>query len=661
MTEVAQTATSSSTTTDALDIKLQAFYAKRRANAATQQSVAPVIQKAMSRDRPILTVMVENVSSGKGKTDGEPYCTLDVVVQGATANYTESVKIKNFYKTHVGTVDVAAGTMTLHTNEPQNFKPSLDYWAARGIAVKEQSPIVESLVVKNDMQMKFKVDKAMIPVAEALEPFSIINIGISYTAYCTTEEQAGKKASPEPIKGTSMMIKQIEQIEAANAPKVIDYIISRGKCAVPVKTARDLKISENYDHVVIADKAKQKVRSQEKFFIPLNYDPAELFGRGKALIVTLSTRADGEKSPFTYAEKDNISILHKKAELFLTLEEVDPMNENWNGAKHVVSVVAFESMFKFARISSVQRWKEIAPTIFSRMRMMIVGGVNLYTTFDNPRTKDNFRDDTWYDNYLDLMPQQIVIDYPAEVARIGIPVSRRWVEARLAANAIKLGDHVNQLSGSDKSLLNLTECDGAIALEYLKRPSSSGYEFFVITDTAPTDGHIEMYENVRAYMKQNPGALGLEMLLWGQFSNKNIPLWLAMMFTGDLPEIRPDHRCNGQPPLVFKSCVVYAVNVEEVAKRQTDAKLRPIRIQGPKPTLAITNGPLQSPTKQGEEKQAEEKHVGDKRSNEETQEKHVGDNDNNDDDGNGTDEDSNLNQDDGDDDDDGDSKRRKTE
>lgn len=598
MTEVAQNSSSSA----ALDAKLEAFYTKRKAAASSQPVVAPTIQKAMNRERPVFPFVVENVNSGKSK-DGEPYCTLEGVVQDVLANYTADVKIKNYYKTHVATVVMAEETLTLHTNFTQTFKPSLDFWATKGVEVEELSPITDNIVLKNGTRLSIKVDKLAIAAAETIEPFSVINVGLSCTAYCTSEEQAGKSGFTKPIKGTSLTAKQIELLEPANVPKVLDYIRAHKKCQVPVPTALTLKAVENYEHVVIADKKKQKVRSETKMFFPVNWDPREIFGSDKAMLVTLSTRADGEKSPFTYAEKEKQDAVHAKAEIFLTVEEVDPLSPEWSGAKHVVSFTLFESMLKFARIAHPTRWKEIAPTIFACMRMVIVGCVNLYTTFDNPRTKDNFRDNCWFDNYVDLIPQQVVIDYGAELVRFGIPVSRRWIEARLAAGAIKQGDNVNQIGASDKSVLCLTEWDSAAALEFLKRPTSTSYEFYVLTDTTPLDGHLVMYEKAREHMKQHPGSLGLEMLLWSQFSARNISTWLATMFTGELLVIHPEHLCHSQQvPFVIKSQVVYAVDVNEIAKRQVEAKNKPIGIQGAKPQLAITNGAEKRPNEGREAK-----------------------------------------------------------
>ena len=585
--------TSSTSSSAPLDVALEAFYARRKAKLAAQEGVAPIVEKAMNQDRPIIKVMVEDVVSGKSKDGGEPYCTLNVVVQpDLLANYEKDVVIKNYYKSVVGTVDLGANTMTLHTNEMKTFKASLDYWASQGVVVKEQSPVVDKIVIHADMSLTLKVDKSIIALAEQLEPFSIIAIGLSCTSYCTTEDQANKKANPEPIKGTSLVIKQIDVLESANAPKVIDYIVSRNKCQVPLPTAKELVASDKYEHRLVDDKKKQKVRSSTKLYLPINFSPTQFFGRGKGLIVSFSTKQEENKSPYSYAEKEKQDALHKKAEFFLTIAEVDPTNEEWNGANHVVTATMFESMLKVFRIASVQRWKEIAPMFFAKMQMIVVGAANLYTTCENPATKRNFRDNIWFDNYLDLIPQQLVVDFPAEVARVGVPVSARWVKTRLAAGLIKQGDHVNQLSGTDKSVINLTEFDSAAALEYLNRPSSSGYQFFVVTDTVPTDGHLEAYADMRAYMKKHPNAPGLEMLLWPKFTTRSAPLWVAEVY-GMSPsppvEIPAYHRCNGQTPLVFKSSVVYAVNVDEVAKRHAEAKAKPIVISGQ--PLAITAAP----------------------------------------------------------------------
>ena len=565
------------------DAKLESFYERRL--AAKAGAAAPVALKALSRDRPLLRVMVTNIRSG-GKTEKDKYCNMSFVVVSATGNYTQSVDVKNFKNVKVASVDKEHDTVTIFTNVMDTHATAVEYWAKVNverakqnlppIVLKKQNDIGNTQVISTGTQMTMKVDKDVMAGAINLAPFTIINIGVSSTRYCTTEEQSKERANVEPMEGVSNVIKQFEVVESAKPQKVIDYIVETQQCQVPMLTARQLAAAEDYHHVPFDGDKKPRISTSSLCYIPINCSPAKFFGLRKALLVELSFKYEELKSPFAYKDKDK--VFHQRTEGLLAIEEVDPLNPTWVGNKHVCSFVMFKDLCTFARIVNVNRWKDLAPMFFAQMRMILVAAVDLYATFENPRTKDNVRDETWSDNYLELQPRQLVIDFPSEVARLGMPLSRRWIEAQLTLNRLMTSDPENQLRGPDKAVLNLSEWDGPAALEFVRRPSSSGYRFFLISDTAPNESVLDKYDAIRKMMDLNPDTPGLEMLLNTYFSEKHAKRWSNEIYgSPDAVVIPPSHPCFAMTAGVPKSYVIYAVDVAEIAKRGADAKANPLK------------------------------------------------------------------------------------
>jgi hypothetical protein len=150
----------------------------------------------------------------------------------------------------------------------------------------------------------------------------------------------------------------------------------------------------------------------------------------------------------------------------------------------------------------------------------------------------------------------------------------------LLQGKLMTGDPVNQLAGPDKTVLNLSEWDGKTAYEYLRRPSSVGYRFFLISDStsAENESLLEKYEKVSRAMDMNADAPGLEMLLSTYFSAKNVERWNREIFNSpDAVKIPAGHPCFTSDPVMPKSYVIYAVDMTEISKRAADAKANPLK------------------------------------------------------------------------------------
>lgn len=592
------------------------LYAKKREDRAAAGK--PTVEKPMNYNRSVFDLRVTEVYVGKG------FCTLGGTIISAAGPAPHSGDVINWKDARVATVDKATGTQTMYPLALDSYQTAKTYWASQGIPVavhptpglelNADGSLPDKIVYRDGDSIRLKVDTEVTSKVKDLPPFSVVRVGVSCSKWCTTLEQS-KKSTGDAAKrlieeGISVTLKQVEIIEIAKPGKVFDLVRDMHLCRVPLPTPIELRDENKYEHVLAeaegdpepssaataADdakgdedtKKKKRFPSKTLLYLPLNLrKPWEFFTQGKALVISLTFKEnappkEGEaqktpSSPFFYQDRKDKSN-HARLEGVLVVDEIDPRNPAWNGNVTTMPFSIFESTLAQFRIKSLARWAEIAPMIFTTFEMLMVGNVDLFETFENPQTKDNLREGVHVNNFLALQPRQLVANMPEQLAWFGVPLSRAYIERQLATDT-KWGstETQNQLMFGDRAYLNLTEWDAASAAAFIARPTSRHLAFFAITDTPPMKSLIEVFHATRAYMEENPGAPGCEMLLDRDYTKAQWKLWAKTKFGTDTKiEVKPDHPSNGTTAIPYKSLLIYAVDMEEISKRRKECVTHPL-------------------------------------------------------------------------------------
>jgi len=231
--------------------------------------------------------------------------------------------------------------------------------------------------------------------------------------------------------------------------------------------------------------------------------------------------------------------------------------------------------------------------------MILACNFGLYKTADN--ALNSFDKEQEPVHFLDLQPWQVINDFVGDViTRIGVPVSRRYLEVAALAKKISFFPNAEgQMSDNDQTLLNLNEWTEEALVAFLRTPRAANYEFFGVMSTAPSKANREYVDKVRewaAKKKDTTGTVPLcDMLLWKEWRANDVDGWLFELTNeADIKIAVPEDHPALAMPAIFNggTIIFYAIDMKARGAAEENARKHPFLLTFNKPRQrAITNGP----------------------------------------------------------------------